>query len=51
MEKPALFLEFMDVPIHLVRHIVASYYDCRLFTIAFAIALALKEKQKLVFSY
>ena len=40
-----LVLEFMDVPIQSA----AGSYDCRLFTIAFATALALGEKPELFF--
>ena len=42
-EKPELILEFMDVPIQ------SGTYDCGLFAIAFATALALGEKPELFF--
>ena len=42
-EKPEHILEFMDVPIQ------SGLYDCGLFTIAFATALALEEKPELFF--
>ena len=40
-EKPELILKFMDVPIQ------SGTYDCRLFGIAFATALAQGEKPEL----
>ena len=40
-EKPELILKFMDVPIQ------SGTYDCRLFAIAFATALAQGEKPEL----
>ena len=42
-EKPEFVLEFMDVPIQ------SGSYDCGLFAIAFATALALGEKPELFF--
>ena len=42
-EKPELVLEFMDVPIQ------SGSYDCGLFAIVFATALALGEKPELFF--